>query len=159
MTVYSLVSFVLALTGVQMGNVGPDQFWQLVWMGPLSIFLYGAIFAFLAWLADKIWWIIGRLFMIVTGRGKGQAYGPSPKSLSSNLEEKKAFLLTSRLDEADLALHLGAAPQTLYKEWVEQKSFPIRILALIFIRPAFIGLIFKMRLKLIGSEYISLGSF
>ncbi|MFC2094395.1 hypothetical protein ACFLSH_02075, partial [Bacteroidota bacterium] len=157
----SLLFFVLAISGYHLVNADPDSFlgpdltWHLIWIGPLLIFVYGAIFSFLAWLADKIWWIIGRLFMVITDRGKGQAYGPSPKSLSSALEGKKAFLLTSRLDEADLALHLGAAPQTLYNEWVAQRSFPIRTLALIFIRPAFIGLIF--RALEIGLEHFVLG--
>ena len=84
-----------------------------------------------AWLFEAAWALLGRAVMWASGRKGGHAYGPpSPPAVT---------LLTSRLDEADLLLQLGATPQRLYKDWIEQRPWPVRILVNLFLRPTVIA--------------------
>lgn len=86
-----------------------------------GIFLYGLLFALAAWLADVVWYPFGYAFMALMGRWRGQVYGPSTWWLKRRLGGRKVTLFTSFEDEADILLHLGAAPGKLFQEKLEEK--------------------------------------
>lgn len=112
------------------------------WSG-LMIVAYGWLFWVVATIADfALRWLMLPLRM-TTGRLHGQAYGPRPAVLKSVLS-RKAVLLTSFQDEADLALQLGAAPRRLYIDEVKSRlSGVAKVGEIIFLRPFMDGLVLK----------------
>jgi hypothetical protein len=64
------------------------------------------------------------------------AYGPRASKLADKID-KPPMLITSREDEADLALHIGASPRRVYAALVQgQLGGPMRFIEPLFIRGA-----------------------
>ncbi len=93
---------------------------------PVVVVGLGIVLVLAAWLFEAAWAVLGRLLMRWRGRQGGHAYGP--------VSPPPATLLTSRLDEADLLLQLGAAPQRLYNGWIGGRPLLVRILIAVLVR-------------------------
>lgn len=63
--------------------------------------------------------LLARFFRWIFGLFPGKpAYGPKPKQLEKILDGRPAQLLISPEDEADLMMHMGAAPLDVYKAMI-----------------------------------------
>ncbi len=87
------------------------------------------------WSENILAWVVS---LFRKGGTSGRpAYGPRPEDLAS-LVKKPPLLLTSREDEADLALHIGASPREVYGALVKGRMKGMwRLVELLWLRGVF----------------------
>ncbi len=107
------------LVGLDVGRglpvVGGFSVLELILFAVALTVFSGRLLQMFAAAADRLWRI---LFLQLLG--DRAAYGPRPARLTRVLGGKPVVLFTSRYDEADLLLKLGAAPESLWLEWARE---------------------------------------
>lgn len=147
MSMFAFLPFIVIPSVVRYAQgipLNPEEHDQLLgavfW--PVIIPMFGWILLGLNALVDLVWWVLCWSWLLMVGKTNGQAYGPSPQTLASQLGGSRVLALTSHFDEADLFLQLCAAPAELYKEFARNKySGWQAFLERIIFRPAVIGLL------------------
>jgi hypothetical protein len=121
---------------------GMGRLWPLLALP--TVLLYGWMFVFAANAGDLFWRFLYAPVLWLRDRWAGQVYGPGTGNLSETLAGERVVAITSRLDEAEVALQFGAAPRRLYTEALCKRcSTTMRVLEWTLLRPFVLGLFLR----------------